>query len=82
MTIDDQLFPTNITTQPDKFGIQFWMATDMETKYLCNTSPYLEKDPGCQKCEAGRECGHESDGAIFVCWDKCHDRQFSLPLWQ
>ncbi|KAI5618751.1 dual specificity protein phosphatase 26 isoform X1 [Silurus asotus] len=52
MTIDEQLFPTKvrcpftqyIATKPDKFGIKFWMATDLETKYVCNASPYLGKD--------------------------------------
>ncbi|KAI5089745.1 dual specificity protein phosphatase 26 isoform X1 [Silurus meridionalis] len=59
MTIDEQLFPTKvlcpftqyIATKPDKFGIKFWMATDLETKYVCNASPYLEKDPSRQKGE-------------------------------
>ncbi|XP_046706113.1 uncharacterized protein LOC124386364 [Silurus meridionalis] len=53
MTIDERLFPTKVhcpftqynATKPDKFGIKFWMATDLETKYVCNTSPYLGKDP-------------------------------------
>ncbi|GAA6087470.1 acetylserotonin O-methyltransferase 2 isoform X1, partial [Tachysurus ichikawai] len=59
MTIDEQLFPTKvccpftqyITTKPDKFGIKFWMATDLETKYVCNASPYLGKDPSRKKGE-------------------------------
>ncbi|KAI5607949.1 dual specificity protein phosphatase 26 isoform X1, partial [Silurus asotus] len=59
MTIDEQLFPTKvhcpftqyIATKPDKFGIKFWMAMDLETKYVCNASPYLGKDPSCQKGE-------------------------------
>ncbi|XP_046711378.1 acetylserotonin O-methyltransferase 2 isoform X2 [Silurus meridionalis] len=59
MTIDEQLFPTKvrcpftqyIATKPDKFGIKFWMATDLETKYVCNASPYLGKDPSRQKGE-------------------------------
>ncbi|KAI5608003.1 dual specificity protein phosphatase 26 isoform X1, partial [Silurus asotus] len=59
MTIDEQLFPTKVrcpftqynATKPDKFGIKFWMATDLETKYVCNTTPYLGKDPNGQKRE-------------------------------
>ncbi|KAI5099947.1 dual specificity protein phosphatase 26 isoform X1 [Silurus meridionalis] len=59
MTIDEQLFPTKvrcpftqyIATKPDKFGIKFWLATDLETKYVCNASPYLGKDPSRQKGE-------------------------------
>ncbi|XP_073696117.1 uncharacterized protein [Garra rufa] len=59
MTIDVQLFPTKvrcpftqyIATKPDKSGIKFWMATDLETKYVCKASPYLGKDPSRQKGE-------------------------------
>ncbi|XP_047661109.1 uncharacterized protein LOC125139768 [Tachysurus fulvidraco] len=59
MTIDEQLFPTKvrcpfsqyIATKPGKFGIKFWMATDLETKYVCSASPYLGKDPSRQKGE-------------------------------
>ncbi|XP_031760244.1 piggyBac transposable element-derived protein 3-like [Xenopus tropicalis] len=59
MTIDEQLFPTKVrcpftqyvATKPDKFGIKFWMARDLETKYVCNASPYLGKDPSRQKGE-------------------------------
>uniref|UniRef100_A0A669CUC4 PiggyBac transposable element-derived protein domain-containing protein n=1 Tax=Oreochromis niloticus TaxID=8128 RepID=A0A669CUC4_ORENI len=59
MTIDEQLFPTKvrcpftqyIATKPDKFGIKFWMATDLDTKYVCSASPYLGKDPSRQKGE-------------------------------
>ncbi|XP_060725490.1 piggyBac transposable element-derived protein 3-like [Tachysurus vachellii] len=59
MTIDEQLFPTKvrcpftqyIASKPDKFGIKFWLATDLETKYVCNVFPYLGKDPNRQKGE-------------------------------
>ncbi|XP_048842318.1 uncharacterized protein LOC125715113 isoform X11 [Brienomyrus brachyistius] len=59
MTIDEQLFPTKvrcpftqyISSKPDKFGIKFWIATDLETKYVCNAFPYLGKDPNRQKGE-------------------------------
>ncbi|XP_014189616.2 piggyBac transposable element-derived protein 3 [Haplochromis burtoni] len=59
MTIDEQLFPTKvrcpftqyIATKPDKFGIKFWMATDLDTKYVCSASPYLGKDPNHRKGE-------------------------------
>ncbi|XP_072558700.1 uncharacterized protein [Paramormyrops kingsleyae] len=59
ITIDEQLFPTKvrcpftqyISSKPDKFGIKFWLATDLETKYVCNASPYLGKDPNRQKGE-------------------------------
>ena len=30
--------------KPDKFGIKFWMAVDVESKYLCNGFSYLRKD--------------------------------------
>ena len=28
----------------DKFGIKFWMAVDVETKYLFKSFPYVGKD--------------------------------------
>ncbi|CAJ1070137.1 uncharacterized protein LOC109196619 [Xyrichtys novacula] len=51
--IDEQLFPSKtrccflqyIATQPDKFGIKFWVACDLKSKYICNVLPYLGKDP-------------------------------------
>ncbi|MBN3292581.1 PGBD4 protein, partial [Polypterus senegalus] len=53
ITVDEQLFPTKvrcpflqyITNKPDKFGIRFCIAADLETKYMCNATPYLGKDP-------------------------------------
>uniref|UniRef100_A0A3P9KCK2 PiggyBac transposable element-derived protein domain-containing protein n=1 Tax=Oryzias latipes TaxID=8090 RepID=A0A3P9KCK2_ORYLA len=53
ITIDKQLFPTKtrccflqyIATKPDKFGIKFWVACDLKSKYVCNIIPYLGKDP-------------------------------------
>ncbi|XP_054631006.1 uncharacterized protein LOC129180496 isoform X2 [Dunckerocampus dactyliophorus] len=53
ITIDEQLFPTKsrccflqyIATKPDKFGIKFWVACDLKSKYVCNVIPYLGKDP-------------------------------------
>ena len=32
------------SSQPDKFGIKFWLAADLETKYLLNGMPYLGKE--------------------------------------
>ena len=31
----------------DKFGIKFWLAVDIETKYILNTILYLVKDKTC-----------------------------------
>ncbi|XP_057705991.1 piggyBac transposable element-derived protein 4-like [Corythoichthys intestinalis] len=53
ITIDEQLFPSKtqcgflqyIATKPDKFGIKFWVACDLKSKYICNAIPYLGKDP-------------------------------------
>ncbi|XP_041844881.1 uncharacterized protein LOC121645749 isoform X2 [Melanotaenia boesemani] len=53
ITIDEQLFPSKtrccflqyIATKPDKFGIKFWVACDLKSKYVCNVIPYLGKDP-------------------------------------
>ena len=33
-----------MANKPDKFGTKFWMANDVESKYLYNGFPYLEKD--------------------------------------
>lgn len=52
ITVDEQLFPTKvrcpflqyIASKPDKFGIKFWIAADLDTKYMCNAMPYLGKD--------------------------------------
>lgn len=52
IAIDEQLFPTKvrckwtqyIASKPDKFGIKFWLAVDVASKYLVNGFPYLGKD--------------------------------------
>lgn len=52
ITIDEQLFQTKarcaftqyMKSKPDKFGIKFWLAADVKTKYLVNAFPYLGKD--------------------------------------
>ena len=30
--------------KPDKFGIKFWLAADLDSKYMLNGFPYLGKD--------------------------------------
>jgi len=52
ITINEQLLPTKascrftqyLPNKPDKFGIEFWLACDVETKYIANGFPYLGKD--------------------------------------
>ncbi|CAK9803942.1 PiggyBac transposable element-derived protein 4 [Anthophora quadrimaculata] len=52
ITIDEQLFPTKarcrftqyMPNKPDKFGIKFWLASDVHSKYIINGFPYLGKD--------------------------------------
>ena len=52
ITVDEQLFSTKTRCQftqympnkPDKFGIKFWLASDVRSKYLINGFPYLGKD--------------------------------------
>ena len=52
ITVDEQLFPTKarypftqyIPSKPDKFGVKFWLAVDVETNYCVNGFPYLGKD--------------------------------------
>ena len=41
-----------MANKPDKFGIKFWIAVDLESKYILNAIPYLGKDetrPGTQR---------------------------------
>ncbi|XP_019731207.1 LOW QUALITY PROTEIN: piggyBac transposable element-derived protein 4-like [Hippocampus comes] len=53
VTVDEQLFPSKVrcpflqymASKPDKLGIKFWIAADLDTKYMCNAIPYLGKDP-------------------------------------
>ena len=52
ITVDEQQLPCKarckfiqyMANKPDKFGIKFWMAVDVETKYLFNGFPYVGKD--------------------------------------
>lgn len=52
ITVDEQLFPTKarcrftqyMPNKPHKFGIKFWLAVDVESKYILNGFPYLGKD--------------------------------------
>jgi len=52
ITVDEHLFPTKarcrftqyIASKPDKFGRKFWLAEDVETKYIVNDLLYLGKD--------------------------------------
>ncbi|GFV68486.1 DDE_Tnp_1_7 domain-containing protein [Trichonephila clavipes] len=33
-----------MSIKPDKFGIKFWLASDVRTKYIINGFPYLEEE--------------------------------------
>ena len=52
ITVDEQLFPTKarckftqyMPNKPNKFGIKFWLASDVNSKYVVNGFPYLGKD--------------------------------------
>lgn len=56
LTVDEQLFPTKtrcrftqyMPNKPDKFGIKFWLASDVNSKYIINGFPYLGKDDNRQ----------------------------------
>ncbi|KAJ8892572.1 hypothetical protein PR048_005153 [Dryococelus australis] len=37
-------FTHYMSSKSDKFGIKFWLAADVDTKYLSNGFPYLGKD--------------------------------------
>ena len=52
ITVDEQLFSTKtrcrftqyIPNKPNKFGIKFWMAADVKTKYMLNSFFYMGKN--------------------------------------
>jgi hypothetical protein len=52
ITIDEQLLPCKarckfiqyMANKPDKFGLKFWLAADLETKYFLNGFMYMGKD--------------------------------------
>ena len=44
------LYNTYMANMPDKFGINFWLLADAQSKYLCNGKPYLGRDPSRCKC--------------------------------
>ena len=52
ITVDEQLFPIKrlrpfiqyMPKKSDKFSMKFWLATNVQTKYLLNGYPYLGKD--------------------------------------
>lgn len=41
--------------KPNKFGIKFWGAADVDTKYMLNGYPYLGKDPSHPATQSLRE---------------------------
>ena len=51
-TVDEQLFPSKaryrftqyMLNKPHKFGIKFWLACNVNCKYIINGFPYLGKD--------------------------------------
>ena len=52
ITVDEQLLPCKarckfiqyMANKPDKFGLKFWIAADVESKYFYNGFPYLGKN--------------------------------------
>ena len=52
ITIDEQLFPTKarcpftqyIANKPDKFGIKFWLAVDVDSKFILNGYLFTGRD--------------------------------------
>ena len=52
ITVDEQLLPCKarckfiqyMANKPDKFGLKFWLAVDVENKYLYNGFPYVGND--------------------------------------
>ena len=52
ITVDEQLLPRKarrkfiqyVANKSDKFGLNFWLAVDVENKYLFNGFPFVGKD--------------------------------------
>lgn len=52
ITDNEQLFPSRaccpftqyVSNKPDKFGIKFWLAVDVNFRYILNGYPYTGKD--------------------------------------
>ena len=74
ITIYEKLFPTKsrcrfiqyMPNKPDKFSMKFWLAVDVEFKYILNAIPYLGKDesrPSTQRLSYWQDC-HDSHGTI------------------
>jgi len=63
ISVDEQLFLMKtrcrfiqyIASKPDKFGVKFWLAVDVDSKYLVNGFPYLGKD---EERPVDRTLGH------------------------
>ena len=40
-----QIYPIQyMQNKPDKFGVKFWIAADVKTKYMLHSFPYVGKD--------------------------------------
>ena len=82
IAIDEQLlscmarckFIKYMPNKPNKFGIKFWMALDVESKYLYNEFPnYLVKDltkSGDTSLPCG--CADESNDSFIQARFPCH----------
>lgn len=44
ITIDEQLFPTKVRCRFTQYKYKFWLASDVDSKYVINAFPYLGKD--------------------------------------
>ncbi|XP_049294418.1 uncharacterized protein LOC125769653 [Anopheles funestus] len=52
ISVDEQLFPSKtrcpftqfMASKPDKYGQKYWMAVDVDSKYVINIFPYLGKN--------------------------------------
>ncbi len=74
ITNDEQLSPMKsrcrftqyMPNKPDKSGIKFWLAADVQTKCMLNGCPHLRKD-------VNRPATLQTDGAFSGEGEKCHD---------
>jgi hypothetical protein len=63
LTVDEQLMPCKtrcpftqyMANKPDKYGIKFWLLSEVESKYVLNAVPYLGK---CDARPADIQLGH------------------------
>ena len=60
-----------MANKPNKFGIEFWLLADAQSKCLCNGKPYLGRDPSGSRCSDLR--GDVCLALLQPCYKKGHN---------